>query len=280
MVVKIQTLWIGASLPKIINVCIRSMAEIHEVHLYTYCKVDNIPENTSHDIVIKDANEIIKEEDIFYFEGDIAPFSDLFRFKLLLLKGGYWLDTDIFLLKSINYRNTEFIIGSERTIVKGAFKSKLPYKPNIGFLKAKRKSKFYSKIVEECEKKIKNGLKKRTDLMVVFQNQIEKFGMGYTIKTPEFYCNLDWWFTKEAFEVPLEKHWNQKYGWDKQDDYLENIESIGIHLWAGLISKKNINSEKYAEGSLVDILIKSIEKKPTFLIKNEPEEKETITITF
>ena len=280
MVVRIQTLWIGKTMPMINHHCLKSMTKYHTVEIYTYSKIENLPQNTDHGVIIKDANEIIEEKDLFYFnETDIAPFSDLFRFKLLLLKGGYWLDLDIFLLKPINYKMNEFIVGSERTMLVGAFKSKNPYKANIGFLKAKRKSKFYERIVEECEKKIEKGLKKRTDLMVVFQKQIERFGLEYCIKSPEFYCNLDWWFLKEAFKEPIIENWKSKYGWGSQKDYLNNLESVGIHLWGGLISQKKIDCENYVEGSLIDLLIKSLDDKPTFILP-PVENKETITINF
>jgi len=280
MVVRIQTLWIGKTLPMINYHCLRSMNKYHEVHIYTYDKIENIPISKDHDIIIKDANEIIEEKDLFYFnETDIAPFSDLFRYKLLLLKGGYWLDLDIFLLKPINYRMDEFIIGSERNMLVGAYKSKEPFKPNIGFLKAKRKSRFYAKIVDECEKRIKKGLKKRTDLMTIFQKQIEKFGIGYCVKSPHFYCNLDWWYLKEAFESPHVEKWTPKYGWNHQHDYLNNLESVGIHLWNGLISKKKIDCENYVEGSLIDLLIKSLYEKPTFIIPAVEDKEMTINFS-
>ena len=136
MVVRIQTLWIGKTMPMINHHCLRSMTKYHTVEIYTYSKIENLPQNTDHDIIINDANEIIKEEDLFYFnETDIAPFSDLFRFKLLLLKGGYWLDLDIFLLKPINYKMNEFIVGSERTMLVGAYKSKNPYKASLHYFR-------------------------------------------------------------------------------------------------------------------------------------------------
>ena len=280
MPTNIQTLWIGKTMPMINHHCLRSMTKYHTVEIYTYSHIENLPQNTDHDIIIKDANEIIEEKDLFYFnETDIAPFSDLFRFKLLLLKGGYWLDLDIFLLKPINYKMTEFIIGSERTMLVGAFKSKNPYKPNIGFLKAKRKSRFYERIVEECEKKIKRGLKKRTDLMVVFQKQIERFGLEYCIKSPEFYCNLDWWFLKEAFNEPIIENWKSKYGWESQKDYMTNMESVGIHLWGGLQLKKGMPKENYSKETLIDDLIKSLDKNKNAVYPLHLK-KETITITF
>jgi hypothetical protein len=36
----------------------------YEYHLYTYDKVDNIPEN----VIIKDGNEILDKKEIFYYE--------------------------------------------------------------------------------------------------------------------------------------------------------------------------------------------------------------------
>lgn len=100
----IQSLWIGDSLSIIEQLCIKSYIHHgHEFHLYTYQSIDNIPEGT----IIKDATEIIPREDIFtvssgWGKGSYTAFANLFRYKLLLDRGGWWVDTDIICIKPID----------------------------------------------------------------------------------------------------------------------------------------------------------------------------------
>jgi hypothetical protein len=123
----IQGLWIGSRLSRFEYNSIKSyLVAGYEYHLYTYDKVDNIPEN----VIIKDGNEILDKKEIFYYEGSIAPFSDLFRYKLLYERGGVWTDCDIICMKQIpEDNNHEYIFVAERTILKGAFASCLKTPP-------------------------------------------------------------------------------------------------------------------------------------------------------
>lgn len=95
-----QFLWVGPGLSKLESLCLRSFVNVgYEVHLYTYGNLDRVPEGVS----IKDANEIIAEDDPFFGPitcgGKYANFSDRFRYHLLLQKGGWWFDTDHVALK-------------------------------------------------------------------------------------------------------------------------------------------------------------------------------------
>jgi hypothetical protein len=56
-------------------------------------------------VVVEDAGEIIAKDELFHFMNpvtgrpDIGPFSDLFRFKLLAMRGGWYSDTDVICLQ-------------------------------------------------------------------------------------------------------------------------------------------------------------------------------------
>lgn len=123
----IQGLWIGAKLSRFEYNSIKSyLVAGYEYHLYTYDKVENIPAN----VIIKDGNEILDKKEIFYYEGSIAPFSDLFRYKLLYERGGVWSDCDIICMKQLpEDASHEYIFVAERTILKGAFASCLKKHP-------------------------------------------------------------------------------------------------------------------------------------------------------
>ena len=92
----IQTLWIGGSLSLMEQLCVASFIKNgHEFHLYTYGEVLNVPNGA----VIKDANEIIPESEIFtYCNGSYAGFADWFRWALLCKKGNIWVVRLYFLL--------------------------------------------------------------------------------------------------------------------------------------------------------------------------------------
>jgi len=249
----VQSLWIGNDLPTLNYNCIKSWLKFHEVHLYTYNKLENAPDG----VKIKDANEILPESDIFYFnENDIAPFSDLFRYKLLC-NGGWWIDADFLMTKPLNF-SQDYVFGSERTMLVGRFKSKQPYKIVNGFLKAPSDSEFYKKVYEKSLEKIEKKLKRRTDLMMLLSKEVVNNKMEHYVLAPDAFCNLDWWYVKEAFNEPNIDLWIPKFGWNRQHDYLTNENSVGIHLWNGLHKKKKIDTKKYKEGSLYDLLVKSL----------------------
>jgi hypothetical protein len=97
-----QGFWHGPPLGVLYRACLRSFTELgYRFHLYTYEPVDVPP-----GIDLLDANEIIPFEEIFYYRNpitgsdDLSPFSDLFRFRLLGIRGGWWTDIDSVCLSS------------------------------------------------------------------------------------------------------------------------------------------------------------------------------------
>jgi mannosyltransferase OCH1-like enzyme len=117
----IQGLWFGPRLSRFEYNSIKSyLKQGYEYHLYTYGKVENIPDG----VIIKDGNEILDKKYIFHYEGSIAPFSDIFRYKLLYERGGVWTDCDIICVKRLpDDTKHKYIFVAERTILKGAFAS-------------------------------------------------------------------------------------------------------------------------------------------------------------
>jgi hypothetical protein len=110
----IQSLWIGDELSKLEQLCIASFLKNgHDFHLYTYNQVKGVPEGT----VIKDAAEIIPADQVFmYSTGTYAIFADWFRWKLLYVKGGFWVDTDVVCLKPFEF-GSDIVFGiAEREI--------------------------------------------------------------------------------------------------------------------------------------------------------------------
>ena len=95
----VQSLWIGNSIGVFEELCIKSYLKLgYEFHLYVYNNLNNLPDG----VIIKDANTIISENQIFeYSGGGVSAFSNMFRYKLLYDKGGVWVDMDMILINKI-----------------------------------------------------------------------------------------------------------------------------------------------------------------------------------
>jgi mannosyltransferase OCH1-like enzyme len=107
----IQGLWVGSCLSIMEQLSIRSfMKNGHEYHLYVYEDVKNVPSGS----ILKDANEVVPRDQIFRDEVSNISFSDLFRYKLLLEKGGYWADTDMVCLRPFDF-TCDYVFAAEKT---------------------------------------------------------------------------------------------------------------------------------------------------------------------
>ena len=194
----VQCLWVGPRLSRMEQYSIKSFLKLgFEYHLYTYEKVKNVPKGTK----IKDANEIMPAKEIFDLKSTYLPFSDIWRYKMLYMKGNYWVDLDMIALKLFDFKE-DYVFSSERTMQSGPFASYDKKVPNIGVLKAPKGSEFYLEAFNKCQefnKKNKNDDKLKYMKMV--RKLIYKRGLGKYVKEPEVFCNLDWWHAKEAFQV-------------------------------------------------------------------------------
>jgi mannosyltransferase OCH1-like enzyme len=108
----IQGLWVGPELSVMEQLSIASFLQNgHEYHLYVYDDIKNIPTGA----VVKDANQILPASRIFQYKhhATYAGFSNFFRYKLLLERGGWWVDTDTICLRWFDFPE-EHVFSSER----------------------------------------------------------------------------------------------------------------------------------------------------------------------
>jgi Glycosyltransferase sugar-binding region containing DXD motif len=123
----IQGLWIGDELSTMERLSIASfLAQGHQYHLYVYRPVSNVPLGTC----LKDASEVLPESMIFQYPdyASYAGFANYFRYKLLLERGGWWVDTDAVCLRPFDFAD-EYVFGSELT-------TEATTTPTSGFIKA------------------------------------------------------------------------------------------------------------------------------------------------
>jgi mannosyltransferase OCH1-like enzyme len=139
----IQGLWIGSALSVMEQLSIASfMRNGHQYHLYVYDEPENIPGG----VVIKDANEILPSSRVFQYRqyASYAGFSNFFRYKLLLDRGGWWADTDTICLKPFDF-SQEYVFSSE--LAKGVEVI------NCGIIKAPPSSNVMAYAWDVCQSK-------------------------------------------------------------------------------------------------------------------------------
>jgi len=230
----IQSMWIGNKLSTLERLSFISFLENgHSFHLYAYDNIENVPDG----VIIKDANQIIPADKIFkYKEHDsYAGFANLFRYKLLLEKGGFWVDSDVICLKKFDF-NEEHVFAGFRQ------------KERFSFLKNHVcnciiKAPIGSEVMKFC---YENALNKNSEDLywgqtgpVLLTEAVKKLKYKKHIKKPNIFCPVDWWDYENLINgsAKLKK------------------ESYGIHLWNEWWRRSNIDKEGvFNEDSIYEIL--------------------------
>jgi hypothetical protein len=107
----IQSLWVGDALTPMERLSLSSFVALgHDVDLYVYDDVANVPAG----VTLRDAAEVLPRSAIFRYadSGSLAGFSNFFRYKLLLERGGWWVDTDVVCVRPFDF-DGEHVFGSE-----------------------------------------------------------------------------------------------------------------------------------------------------------------------
>ena len=111
----VHSLWVGNTLSKLELLTLSSfIASGHTFHLWLYEPLSTpLPSG----VEVKDASEIIPKDRVFNYrfasnfghgKGSYAGFSDIFRYKLLYEKGGWWVDMDVTCLKPLDFSDPYF----------------------------------------------------------------------------------------------------------------------------------------------------------------------------
>jgi len=107
----IQSLWVGDALTPMEQLSLSSfVAHGHGVDLYVYDDVANVPAG----VTLRDAAGILPRSAIFRYSdsGSLAGFSNFFRYKLLMERGGWWVDTDVVCVKHFDFEG-DYVFASE-----------------------------------------------------------------------------------------------------------------------------------------------------------------------
>lgn len=119
MIHELNTLWVEGPLSNLERICLASMLKQgHEVILYTYGKVSNIPKG----IIVRSADDILPYDDSFRHNttGSISLLSDYFRLALFKKEMGVWIDCDCYLLRPLEMPAHGYILGYEVNTINSA----------------------------------------------------------------------------------------------------------------------------------------------------------------
>jgi hypothetical protein len=228
-----QTFWLQPRLSPLEYLCLASfVAHGHELTLYSYERIANVPPGCR----LEDARELLPQDAVFTYPGgplagSVAAFANLFRYKLLRDRGGWWVDTDTLCLRG-DLRDTEYVFVriDDETFANG-------------LLKAPAGSPFASAAFERAAAQgrdvewLGNGPRLVTQL-------VGELGLeGHAWETREL-LPLSW---DEALAV-LDPH--------RADELEERLaDSVFVHLWNQMFMVYNVlKTARPPAGSLLDRL--------------------------
>ena len=178
----------------------------HEYHLYAYDPLANVPPGT----VVRDANEILPRAKIFQYrhQQSYAGFSNFFRYKLLLERGGWWADTDLVCLKPFDFPD-QHVFGSEICDGREVLTS--------GIIKAPAGSEAMAHAWGVCQTKIPEQLIWGETGPRLIAEIVDKYSLQPCVKPYQVFCPLGY------------QEWRKMLEPNKDDSWLGT--SHAVHLW-------------------------------------------------
>lgn len=203
----IQGLWIGSELSVMEQLSIASFLHHgHEYHLYVYDELRNVPAGT----VIRNANEILPASRIFQYthQASYAGFANFFRYKLLLERGGWWVDTDVICLKRFDFAD-EYVFAGEIDKEDEVIAS--------GIIKAPAGSEVMAYAWTVCQQKDPRELRWGETGPRLMTEAVRKFSLEYFKKPYRLFCPLSY------------KEWHRVL--EPDAEALLHEDTYAIHLW-------------------------------------------------
>jgi hypothetical protein len=227
----VRSLWIGPRVSTLERVCISSfLAHGHTFELYAYGEVEGLPRGTT----MRDANEILPESEIFrYSDRDsVAGFSNFFRFKLLLERGGWWVDLDVVCLRAFDF-GADYVFASEMNFDERLLSS--------AAIRVPAGSEFARYAWGVCRSKYPPRLVWGETGPRLVTTAVEKLGLGQYVRSVPTFCPVDY----TEWESVLREGAVPEFG----------PETYAVHLWNEMwrIAGRS-KDDSYAEGCLFEAL--------------------------
>lgn len=224
--IEVNSLWIGKSLTALEQMCLSShIHHGHKFNLWCYNPIANVPDG----VEMKDAREILPESEVFAYavgdgKGSYSAFSNFFRYKLLLERGGWWVDMDVCCLKSFATHES-YGFASERT------KVGMPIVTTC-VIKVPPRSQAMEYCWNVC-------LVADKDILVwgevgpqLLAKVVHACDLMSAVADPDTFCPIDW-FNTDAFmeDVPIP-------------------DSYAIHMWNEMWRRTNKDKDSYQVNTL------------------------------
>ena len=175
-------------------------------HLYVYDEVKGIPAGTT----VLDGNAILPASMIFQYtqQKSYAGFSNFFRYKLLLDKGGWWVDTDTICLKPFVF-DQPYVFSTEwfrqqKTI-------------NSGIIRVPCASQLMAYTWRTCQAKDLEALRWGEVGPQLMGEAVKKFALDHWAQSPHVFCPVGFWEWEKVLDPAVQ--------WDCA------AETYAIHLW-------------------------------------------------
>jgi len=227
----IQSLWVGDRLSMMERMCIASFLQHgHPFHLYTYQPLEGVPAGT----VVLDGNQILPESSIFKYSGyaTYAGFSNFFRYKLLLERGGWWVDMDMICIRPFEFAQP-YVFSSEME-PDGAH-------INVGAIKVPPGSNVMRHAWSECSKLDPKTLTWGQTGPLMTAAAVEALSLQQYVHPPHVFCPV------------LLAYWDKVL--DRNRTWNFGEETYAIHLWNEMWRRENQpKNATYADGCLYEQL--------------------------
>lgn len=233
----IQSLWIGPRLSSMEKLCIQSFLKHgHEFHLYVYAQLDGVPAQTK----LCDANKIVPSSRIFLYRANnsYAGFANMFRYKLLLDRGGWWVDTDTICLRPFDFPEP-YVFSSENSVVESSLTADSCV--NNGIIRTLPNSDLMRYTWEHCERADNSKLQWGDTGPQLMARAIDIFSLRQYIQPPNMFCPIPFLSWKLALEPGV--IW--QFG----------SETRAVHLWNEMWRRNNYSKDAtYDRGCLYERL--------------------------
>lgn len=231
----VQSLWIGRDLPPIQQLSIRSfLAHGYQYHLYVYDQdLDGVPQGTT----LMDASPILPRDRIFCYQdgfgkGSYSAFSNLFRYKLIFERGGWWVDTDVVCLEPFEF-DSAVVIATER-------EDDLSILSATCAFKSPQKSEYLEYCLDVCASKNLNEIRWSEIGPYLFDEAVKRYGHVKDQVAVEVFNPIDFFQFRDIVAPDF--------------DMTRLAGSVAVHLWNQMWKSHEVSLDDAPPGSLYDTL--------------------------
>lgn len=185
----IQSMWIGSELSVMERLSISSfLCNGHTYHLYTYDEIKNLPQG----VVLQDASRIITPDKIFKYKDrdTYAGFANMFRYKLLLEKGNFWVDTDVVCLRPFVFQSDYVFVRTKNLKAVGSLDE--TFRVENCIIKAPPDSAIMEYCYDLTSRRNPNDLQFGETGPYFLRPTIIKFKLEKYVARAETFCPIDW----------------------------------------------------------------------------------------